>query len=435
MSKDDEMTSLIEHFIFRKTDMNVCRCTVFCGILFFPVIVAAGLVVLLLTPTSTVSSGASSLTRTFSSRTDAQKMPQPMLVTPTSTINPSQTAQNQQISDNTIANDTITVAGVFAAVVAVLLGILTLAAAIATGIGILELRRIRRFRKGFNEKLKQLDKKLKQLDKRIDTENQKYVEAAYFYSEGTKDYRAGDNKHAIENYVAALKILPESPRIMERIGRAYSNLNEEEGALEYLKKALALDPDYEPALRSLALYHRYTNRQEAIRLLKQILAKNKRAYEAWDFLGLCYRDQLQHGEQLSKDQEIIDKAINAHEEALKIKKRPETEFYLGILLFFSPEDDKNRAKELLILAAKGVEEQEHDVRIRDVWKKLILVGVPVVENNKTEALQKTANMIQYKPSQRIYIGVESHLRFLLEGTGHSDWIEDFMSIVNGWKES
>src|SRR5581483_9409652 len=97
-----------------------------------------------------------------------------------------------------------------------------------------------------------------------------------------------------------------------------------------------------------------------------------------------------------------------------------------ILLFFSPEGDKNRAKELLVSASKGVEEQEHDVRIRDVWKKLILVGVPVVENNKTEALQKTASMIQYKPSQRIYVGVESHLRFLLEGTGQSDWIQAFM---------
>ena len=284
-----------------------------------------------------------------------------------------------------------------------------------------------------------MDQKLEQLDKRIETETQKYVEASYYYSEGTKAYRAGDNQHAIENYRDALKYLPKSPRILERIGRAYSNLDKREKAFEFLKQALDIDPSYEPALRSLALYYRYSDGQEAIKLLKQILANKDQAYESWDFLGLCYRDQLQQGSLLSRDQEIINSAIDAHEKALKIKKRPETEFYLGILLYFSPEGDNNRAKELLISASKGVEEQEHDMRIRDVWKNLILVGLPIVEDNQNEALQKIENMIQYnssyKPSRRIYVGVESHLRFLLEGTGHSNWIQTFMDIVNRWKES
>ena len=166
------------------------------------------------------------------------------------------------------------------------------------------------------------------------------MEASYDYSEGTKDYRAGDNKPAIENYLAALRYLPKSPRILERIGRAYSNLNEKEKAYEYLKQAIDIDPHYEPTLRSLALYYRYSNNQEAIRILKQILEKNPFAYESWDFLGLCYRDQLQQGQLLSKNQEIIDKAIDAHEKARNIKERPETEFYLGILLFFSPPGEK-----------------------------------------------------------------------------------------------
>lgn len=433
MSEDDEV---IAHFIGRLTlksaNLDMYRRMFFCGILLLLVIVAAEMVIPLLSPPIAVNSRASNLTVPLSLWTGEQHLSQPIAATPNSTVNSSQNAQEQQTSDNTIANDTITAAGVFAAVVGVILGMLTLAAAIATGVGILEVRRISGFRKRF-------DVELKQLHELIDTQSQKFIEASYFYSEGTKEYKAGDNKHAIEHYLEALKYQPKSPRILERIGRAYSNLDVNERAFDFLQRALVLDPDYEPTLRSLALYYRYFDGPEAIKLLKQILAKNSSAYEAWDFLGLCYRDKLQQGEQLSKDQEFINKAIHAHEEALKIKKRPETEFYLGIILYFSPDSDTNRAKELLISAAKRVEEQEHDVRIRDVWKKLILVGLPIVEDNQNEALQKITSMIQYsssyKPSKRIYVGVESHLRFLLEGTGHSDWIKEFMESVNRWKES
>ena len=420
------MASIVEYL--KGANINSYRYVRFWGVLLLLVILISAMVVCLLMPAITVSSAAEGLSEPFSLLADPQRMPQLTAITPTSSVSSAQSSQGQQINDNTIANDTITAAGVFAAVIGVILGVLTLAAAIATGFGILEVRRISRFRKQF-------DAQLEQLDKRIDTESQKYMEASYYYSEGTKAYRAGDNKHAIENYLAALRYLPKSPRVLERIGRAYSNLNEKEKAYEYLKQAIDIDPYYEPTLRSLALYYRYSNNQEAIRILKQILEKNPFAYESWDFLGLCYRDQLQQGQLLSKNQEIIDKAIDAHEKARNIKERPETEFYLGILLFFSPVGDKNRARDLLISASKRVEEQEHDVRIRDVWKKLIQAGAPIVEGKQAEALQCIADVLQYKPSQRIYIGVESHLRFLLEGSGRSDWIQTFMDKLSTWKES
>jgi tetratricopeptide (TPR) repeat protein len=377
-------------------------------------------------------------------------------------------------NDINVATNVITFSGVFIALSSIILALVGVFAAVAAFLRVRESRDIRNLKFKFendineiNNRANQVEKKfdegfqtfqnllnksaeqakdiedenrilegrLRQLDQRIDFESQKFIEASYYYSEGTKDYRAGDNKHAIENYLQALKYLPKSSRILERIGRTYSNLNEEEKAIEYLKLALDLDPDDEPALRSLALYYRYSNNQEAIKLLKRMLANNLSAYESWDFLGLCYRDQLQQGHQLIKDQEIIDKAIDAHENALKIQKRPETEFYLGILLFFSPTGDKNRARVLLLSASKRVEEQEHDVRIRGVWKMLILAGAPIVEGKQEEALKYIQDMVKYNPSQRIHMGVESHLRFLLEGTGHSDWIEEFMGTINAWKEA
>src|SRR6266567_9612572 len=415
------MKSIAEHL--KRVNISLYQCTILLGILLLLTIAAVLLVALLLPSTIAVSSGANSLPGSFSLQSSAQKMSQPTAISPTSSVSPSQNSQGQQPSEITIANYTIVVAGVFAAVVGLILTLLTLGAAIATGFGIFELRRIRRFRRLF-------DNQLKQLDNRIETASQSLIEASYYYSEGTKEYRAGDNKHAIENYLAALKHLPKSSRILERIGRAYSNLNEREMAYEYLKKAIDLDSNFEPAKRSLALYYRYSNRHEAIRILQQIIEKNPNAYESWDFLGLCYRDQLQHGQQLSKDQEIINKAIDAHEKALTLKERPETEFYLGVMLYFSPIGDKKRASDLLKSASKGIQEQEHDVRIREVWKKIILAGAPIVEGKRADALQYISSMIQYKPSERIYIGVESHLRFLLESTGHSDWIEDFLKILS-----
>ncbi|MGZ3610161.1 MAG: tetratricopeptide repeat protein [Ktedonobacteraceae bacterium] len=414
------------------------------------IIVTVVMVVLFLLPTIAPFFGVNNPPEPFRLWPSVQGITQPTAIPSNSSGSSSQNAQTQQTSDNAIANDTITVAGVFAAVVGVILALLALTAAVATAFGIFEVNRIRQFRNSFDKQLElfgkqietefgQLDERIEtelgQLDKRIDTESQKHIEASYYYSEGTKDYRAGDNKHAIENYLQSLKYQPNSPRILERIGRAYSNLNEEEKAIEYLKLALELDSEYEPALRSLALYYRYSNRQEAIKLLKQILANNPSAYESWDFLGLCYRDQLQQGQQLIRDQEIIDEAVGAHENALKVQKRPETEFYLGILLFFSPTGDKSRARDLLLSASKRVEEQEHDVRIRGVWKKLIMIGAPIVDGNLAEALKFIQDMIQYKPTQRISLGVESHLRFLLEGTGHSDWMQAFMDIIITWKES
>ena len=368
---------------------------------------------------------ASSHSSNFQLHSGLQQTPQPIATaTPGNVGSP----QNQQPNENAIASETITTAGVFTAVVAIIIGILGLVTAIATGVGILEANRIRKFRQQF-------DTELKRLHKEIETESQKFVEASYFYTEGIKEYKAGDNIHAIEHFLQARKYLPDSPRILERLGRAYSNLNQNEKAFEFLKLALDADPKYEPALRSLALYYRYFDRQAAIRLLKQIIENNPQAFETWDFLGLCYRDQLLHGSYLIKDQKIIEKAIEAHEKALVIRERPETEFYLGILLLFSPAGDKDRAKDLLTSAAKTVNDQEHDIRIRDVWKKLIQAGPFILNGKKIETLHYLQNMLQYKPSPRIYIGVEYHLRFLLEGSNHSDWMQEVMDIVNKWKVS
>ncbi len=133
-----------------------------------------------------------------------------------------------------------------------------------------------------------------------------------------------------------------------------------------------------------------------------------------------------------KDQSIINQAIEAHEKALAIKERPETQFYLAILLLYSPNGDKIRAKQLISSASNDSTLPEHDRRIRDAWKILIRAGVPIVDGNKKQALDILKSLII--TNKRIYNGTKTHLHFLLEGTGHSDWEPQLMAAIK-WKES
>ena len=288
-----------------------------------------------------------------------------------------------------------------------------------------QLKKLTQQNKDIESKNQQLEEEVGQLTQREKTQ----MEASYYFDLATNAYKIGDNIHAIEYYKRALQLQPDNIKVMERIGRAYSNMNDMENAIEYLNKALKIDPEYEPVLRSLALHYRYSEPEKAIEYLERVVQNNPEAYEALDFLGLCFRDRLLREHELIHDQTIIDQAIEAHEKALNVKKRPETEFYLGILLYFSPKGDKIRAKELMLSAYNGILKQEHDLRIRKVWKILIHAGVPIVNGNKSEALALIKSLTEYITSQRIRDGVGAHLRFLLEGTDHKEWIPKFMDIV------
>lgn len=393
-----------------------------------------------------------------------------------SPVTDTQTQQilNESQNNINVATSLITFAGVFIAISSVILALVGGFTAIAAFLRVRETRDIRNLRFRFEndineinsrankaeqkfdensqtfqnllanivgqtkiieEKNRRIEEELKQLDTRIERESQKLIEVAQYYSEGTKKYRRGDNEHAIQDFMEALRYQPNSPRILERIGRAYSNLDDDINAYKYLDMALKADPESEPVLRSLALYYRPSNVQKAINLLDQIVKKNPDAYESWDFLGLCYRDQLQQGQQLIKDQNIIDQAIDAHEKALALKPRPETEFYLGILLYFSPTGDKERASNLLKSASLKINDREHDQRVRKVWKMLIVASAPIIDGDKGLALKDVQSLVPLITTNRIYTGVESHLRFLLEGTGHSDWIDEVINIIKTRKEA
>ena len=330
--------------------------------------------------------------------------------------------QDQQIlseaqQDVNVANNIIAWSGFFIAIIAS-------AVTVAGFFGIREFLRIRNLSNDFATQIQgvtdlktRVETELRELHKKLASESQTLIEAAHNFSIATDAYKVGDNIRAIEYYLQVLNLQPENKLVMERLGRAYSNLNDINKAIDYLEnKALAIDPSYVPALRSLALCHRYIDKDKAIDYFQRALKLDPSDYETWDFLGLIYRDN-----------QLIDEAISAHEQAFSLKRRPETQFYLSIL--YSIKGDVKRAKLMALNAENDLHLKDHDERIRPVWKDLIRAGVHIIEGNEDEAYKLVKTLSPYITTDRVYEAVAGHLKFLLEATDHDAWKQKFTSIL------
>src|SRR5207237_278549 len=117
------------------------------------------------------------------------------------------------------------------------------------------------------------------------------MDVTYYFDLATDAYKVGDNVRAIEYYKRALELQPDNIRILERLGRAYINLNDMENAKKYLDKALQVNPQNLFALHTLALYYRYIDKSKSIEYLERCMQIDASDFEGWDFLGLLYRDQ------------------------------------------------------------------------------------------------------------------------------------------------
>ncbi len=270
------------------------------------------------------------------------------------------------------------------------------------------------------EEKQKFEQRLEQFSKQFESESQNFMQnfmdASYNFNIATDAYRIGDMERAKEYYLFVLNSQPKNKLVMERLGRAYSNLNDMNNAIDYLQRALVIDASYVPALRSLALCHRYTKKDLAIELFQQALKIDPSDYETWDFLGLIYRDN-QH----------INEAIIAHRRALDLKRRPETLFYLSIL--YALKGDEEGAKAMSLNARYDLKQKEHDERIRPIWKDLIRAGVPIIEGKEDEAYKLVETLSPYVSTHRTYEAVTGHLKFLLEATGHEAWKQKFIGIL------
>jgi len=201
-----------------------------------------------------------------------------------------------------------------------------------------------------------------------------------------------------------------------RLARAYFALDNIKDAVAYSEKALDIDSSYATALRSLGLCYRYIDKDKGIEYLKRGLEIDNTDYEAWDFLGLFYRDKG-----------LIEDAIQSHMQALASKKRPVTEFYLSIL--YSQKGDKKRALLMALSAEEDLDKQNQEEALRLVWELLIRAGTAIIQGDEAEALKFVQSLTPYLTTQRTYDEVATHLKILLEATNHKEWILKFIKIM------
>lgn len=327
---------------------------------------------------------------------------------------------NQALSeaqqDINVSNNIIAWSGFFLAFIAS-------SVAIAAFFGVHEFRRIQhirgeidRDRQEVNLLKTQISEQLDNLMKQFGSESQTFINVSYNLGAANDAYKQGKNDIAIKHYLKVLKLRPDDKRVMERLGRAYSNLNEMQLSIYYLQKALAIDPSYEPALRSLGLCYRYSDKDKSIEQLKLAIEKNPSDYEALDFLGLIYRDNGR-----------FDDAIAVHEQALKIRRRPETQFYLSLL--YSKKGDTKEAMRMAFNAEADLDTKDPDEELRPVWQIVIHMGVLIFEGKEEDAYRRVEELTQYITTQRICDAVTGHLKFLLETTAHDAWQQKFLGVI------
>ena len=112
-------------------------------------------------------------------------------------------------------------------------------------------------------------------------------------------HQAGDILGAIDNYKAALSILPERTDALSNLGAAYVRLGQFDDAIAQYEAALKVEPMNQSVRLNLALaFYKSARPHQAIPQLKRVLAADPEAKNAYLVLADCY---LQTGE----DKEVI----------------------------------------------------------------------------------------------------------------------------------
>jgi tetratricopeptide (TPR) repeat protein len=112
--------------------------------------------------------------------------------------------------------------------------------------------------------------------------------------------KAGDVLGAIDNYKAALAIMPDRADALSNLGAAYVKLGQYDEAIAQYQTALKSDPLNSTVRLNLALaYYKSTRLAEAIPHLKRVLASEPQARGAYLVLADSYLQTGQHQEVVS----------------------------------------------------------------------------------------------------------------------------------------
>jgi tetratricopeptide (TPR) repeat protein len=260
-----------------------------------------------------------------------------------------------------------------------------------------------------DDESKVLEGQLTELMKRFEQESQTFMEASYNFSMGERAYRENDFSGALMYFKKAEAFRPKDINILTRIARSNIELGDQEEAGEYFKKALEIEPTSPLVLRKAATLYRYTDLDRAIEYAKRATEIDCDDCEALDYLGLLYRDR---GD--------FDGALAAHQQALTIRIRPETYFFLCLL--YAHKRNFAKAKEFIAMGHAYLEkEASHPsgYQTRELWKKIVTFAEAVLDNQQDKAIEIAKQMSEYITTSRSQNAVRNHLLFLLNSLDES----------------
>ncbi len=170
-------------------------------------------------------------------------------------------------------------------------------------------------------------------------------------------YRLGLYKEAVQTAEAASKLAPTDPRPLLKAAAAHIKNVQLDAALDFLNRALALNPDLAEAhlQRGIALFH-LNRRQEALAAFMRASALNPLYATAHYYAGIVYLESLQDAKaaqaewekavavdpryaeawvklgQLYSQINQLEAAVKAYEQALAINDKDATaHYYVGLL--------------------------------------------------------------------------------------------------------
>lgn len=248
----------------------------------------------------------------------------------------------------------------------------------------------------------------------------KFMASEAAYLAGTASYRQGNEKKAIELWDKAAALDPGNPEIPFRIGRAYTNLGDEDTATVYFDRSLEIEGGEASALRGLASAFRYKDINRAQGFAHRSVQVAPDDPESLDYLGLLLRDTKKY-----------EDAYTSHLRAFELEASPVTGFYLALLAL--RQENKKDAHDHMSSALSLLDEKEAWAkRLRPVWNNLIHCCAALLEKDYEKATSFARLTSSFATTARTRQAVLSHLEFFLDCFEPDlDTGQDLLSIVKG----
>ncbi|HET9824797.1 MAG TPA: tetratricopeptide repeat protein [Chitinophagaceae bacterium] len=166
-------------------------------------------------------------------------------------------------------------------------------------------------------------------------DNESYTDRGNIY------FDQGKLDSAYADYTKALALKPDYYPAMDNMGAQFAVKGNYDSALFYLNKALVLKPDYKHAYSNRALVFMKLNRnEEAIKDWKKVIEYTPDDADAYNTIGICYRT-------MGKNQE----ALTPINKAIEIK--PDPHFYMNRSYAYSALKNMEQAKKDALVAKQG----------------------------------------------------------------------------------